>query len=286
MLTHGDSRPMLTDGYPRLDLYEEIPDDHLFREMREFARRFQEANRSALQYYSRRWVDNPLHHWSRRWEYLWVTERFAALVEERAGETLRVLDAGSGLTFFAHWLAHEFPSLRIECCDRDARAAAAAARLVPPAVPSVAYATQDLAALTFEGGVFDAIACVSVLEHTGRHETIVEEFARVLRPGGRLVLTIDISLDGRWAIPIARARELVAALARRFEPSSDYAACLERFDRERMLTTEHARRIDATLLPWKYPSLRDAWERRNPALLLRPKFKDLTCFCMTWSRRA
>src|SRR5690606_5124265 len=97
--TPNRSRSMLTDGYPRLDLYDAIPDDRLFQEMRDFASRFQEANRPALEYYSRRWVDDPLHHWSRRWEYLWVTERFAALVEERKGATLRVLDAGSGLTF-------------------------------------------------------------------------------------------------------------------------------------------------------------------------------------------
>ncbi|HEX7118728.1 MAG TPA: class I SAM-dependent methyltransferase [Longimicrobiales bacterium] len=277
---------MLTDGYPRLDLYDEVPTDRLFREMRAFADRFQDANRDALTYYSKRWVANPLHHWSRRWEYLWVTERFASLARERDGAALRVLDAGSGLTFFAHWLAHEFPTLRIECCDRDPRAAAAATRLVPPAATSVSYSTQDLAALTFENGSFDAVACVSVLEHTGRHEEIVEEFARILRPDGRLVLTIDISLDGRWQIPVDRARALLGALDRRFEPAADYDAQIGTFDRERMLTTEHARRTDPSLLPWRYPSVRDAWEKRNPALLLRPRFKDLSCFCMVWNRRA
>ncbi len=277
---------MLTDGYPRLDLYDRIPEDRLYREMEAFADRFQEANRRALKYYSRRWVANPLHHWSRRWEYLWVTERFGALVDEHDGDTIRVLDAGSGLTFFAHWLAHRFPALHIECCDRDPRAARAATHLVPPAAPTVTYSTQDLAALSFEDGSFDAIACVSVLEHTGRHEEIAAEFARVLRAGGRLILTIDISLDGRWAIPLPQAHALVDALARDFEPASDYPAQLAEFDRERMLTTGYARELDPTLLPWKFPSVREAWERRSPGLLLRPKFKDLTCFCMVWTRRA
>jgi 2-polyprenyl-3-methyl-5-hydroxy-6-metoxy-1,4-benzoquinol methylase len=275
---------MLTDGYPRLDLYDAIPDDRLFQEMRDFASRFQEANRPALKYYSRRWVDNPLHHWSRRWEYLWVTERFAALVEEREGSTVRVLDAGSGLTFFAHWLAHEFPNLRIDCCDRDPRAARAAARLVPPAAHTVTYSTQDLAALTFQDESFDAIACVSVLEHTGMHDEIVAEFARVLRPRGWLVLTIDISLDGRWAIPLPQARALLDTLGRYFTAEVDYAAQLEHFDRDTMLTTGYARNIDPSLLPWKFPSVRDAWEQRRPSLLLRPKFKDLTCFCTVWRR--
>ncbi len=131
------------------------------------------------------------------------------------------------------------------------------------------------------------MACVSVLEHTGRYERIVDEFARVLKPGGRLVLTIDISPDGRWQIPVARARDLVLSLDRRFDSAVDYLAAIDGFDAERMLTTEYARRTDPTLLPWRYPNLRDAWRNlRRPALLLKPRFKYLSCFCMAWKRRS
>ena len=278
---------MLTHGYPTLDRYDEIPEDRLFKDMQAFSDRFRSANVEAIRYYSKRWVADPLHHWSRRWEYLWVTERFDELVRERGDSTLGVLDAGSGLTYFAHWLAHEFPSLRIECCDRDPRSADAAKRLVPPASPLVTYSTQDLAALSYEDDRFDAVNCVSVLEHTDRHEEIVDEFARVLAPGGSLILTIDISLDGRWQIPVDRARKLLEALERRFEREQDYFAQLEAFDAERMLTTEHARRTDPTLLPWKYPSLRDAWRNlRHPTRILAPRFKYLTCFCMVWTAKA
>lgn len=276
---------MLTDGYPMLDLYDRIPAGALYEEMAAFADRFQIANAEAVGYYARRWVASPLHHWSRRWEYLWVTERLGDLAGRAATGTLRVLDAGSGLTFFAHWLAHRFPSLRIECCDRDPRAAAAAARLVPPASPAVTYSTRDLAELRYGDHSFDAVACVSVLEHTGRYDEIAREFARILKPGGRLILTIDISLDGRWQIPVDRAQELLRTLARHFDPASDYLSRIGESDPERILTTAHARRIDPTLLPWRYPSLRDAWRQRRPALLLKPRFKDLSCFCMVWDRR-
>lgn len=277
---------MLTDGYPRLDLYNAIPGDQLFREMNAYAAEFQASNAAALKYYSKRWVAKPLHHWSRRWEYLFVTEQLAASgAMAHEGELVRVLDAGSGLTFFAHWLAYKFPTLTIECCDRDPRSAASATRLGPPAQQGVTYATQDLSTLTYPYSSFSAVTCVSVLEHTDRHSDIVAEFARVLRPGGRLILTIDVSPDGRWRIPMARAQALIETLSESFSPETDYRAELDRFDPVRMLTTEHARTLDQTLLPWKWPAPRDmARNLLRPRQMFKPRFKYLTCFCMVWTR--
>ncbi|HEX7049502.1 MAG TPA: hypothetical protein VF188_04765 [Longimicrobiales bacterium] len=111
------------------------------------------------------------------------------------------------------------------------------------------------------------------------------EFARTLRPGGRLILTIDISPDGRWQIPRERASTLLAELGQRLISDGDYTALLEDFDPSRMLTTRYVRELDPSLLPWKYPSFRDVWRNlRRPTELAKPRFKYLTCFGMTWRK--
>jgi ubiquinone/menaquinone biosynthesis C-methylase UbiE len=47
----------------------------------------------------------------------------------------------------------------------------------------------------------DTIYCISVLEHI-KIDTVKEvfrEFRRILKPGGRVVLTMDITMDGRYS---------------------------------------------------------------------------------------
>ncbi|MFO0985102.1 MAG: class I SAM-dependent methyltransferase [Planctomycetota bacterium] len=46
----------------------------------------------------------------------------------------------------------------------------------------------SLLSLPFRGAAFDAIFCVSVLEHIAAIDAAARELARVLRPGGRLVV--------------------------------------------------------------------------------------------------
>ncbi len=57
----------------------------------------------------------------------------------------------------------------------------------------VRYTSGDLTALPFDDGHFDVVTCVSVLEHLSPEAQAlgVREMARVLRPGGRLLITYD-----------------------------------------------------------------------------------------------
>jgi SAM-dependent methyltransferase len=56
--------------------------------------------------------------------------------------------------------------------------------------PTLADVVVDLcAALPFKEGSFDTVLCTQVLEHIPNPQHLMEEMARVLRPGGRLVLT-------------------------------------------------------------------------------------------------
>jgi SAM-dependent methyltransferase len=49
---------------------------------------------------------------------------------------------------------------------------------------------EDVRALSMEPGSLDAIACFEVLEHVFEYRAALAEFARVLRPGGVLVVTV------------------------------------------------------------------------------------------------
>jgi SAM-dependent methyltransferase len=61
----------------------------------------------------------------------------------------------------------------------------------------VTYVHGDLTAMQFDDRSFDAVSCVSVLEHMPVAARLrgLREMARVLAPGGRLLLTYDV-IDG------------------------------------------------------------------------------------------
>lgn len=63
--------------------------------------------------------------------------------------------------------------------------------LAADAVPDAALVAGDLTALPFREGAFDAVAAVDAIIHVplSEHQTVVDEFARVLRDGGRLLLS-------------------------------------------------------------------------------------------------
>ena len=89
-------------------------------------------------------------------------------------------------------------------------------QLVHPAADRVRTQRADMHALPYEAGRFDVVYCISVLEHTRDYRTILDEFRRVLRPGGRFLLTFDVSVDGRSDIPRPGAADLLRAIEERF----------------------------------------------------------------------
>lgn len=306
--TGSPARQPLPHSYPRGSAYAGLGGDPLHAGMRRFDDAFLANNADALRDYSAHWVADPLRHWSRRWEYPYVFERLVAwmqprgLAEEPPGRpAFRVLDAGSGLTFFPHFVASELPVERVECSDRDPAMERAAKRLREPASPVVSYSTQDLAALRFADESFDCTYCISVLEHTAERERIIDEFFRTLRPGGLLVVTIDVSLDGRAEIPRQEAVALMGGLERRFTPLEPYGAELAEPPTD-VLTTRNVGRYEPTLVPPRTYATAGGVLRR----LLRPHTfpwgravrrllgsggagsggSDLTFFCTAWLKPA
>ncbi|MEU1623109.1 class I SAM-dependent methyltransferase [Streptomyces sp. NPDC005722] len=116
----------------------------------------------------------------------------AAAVHEGA----RVLDVGTGTGTVA-----------AAACERGAKVTAVDAEpsmveLASVAVPSAEVLTAVLPALPFEDGVFDAVVGNFVLNHVGRPREALAELRRVIRPGGRIALTI-------WAVPAPAGQALL-----------------------------------------------------------------------------
>jgi 2-polyprenyl-6-hydroxyphenyl methylase/3-demethylubiquinone-9 3-methyltransferase len=111
----------------------------------------------------------------------------------------RLLDVGCG----GGLLAEEFARLGFEVTGIDpapetidtARAHAASSGL------SIEYQTGSGEHLPFADGAFDHVACCDVLEHVDDVDRVIEEIARVLKPGGLFFYdTINRTLISKIAI--------------------------------------------------------------------------------------
>lgn len=275
------------DGIPRISAYEQLVASEFFRDLEEFSSGFLRRHGSALEPYARKWVADPLHQWSRQWEYPWVYAGLEEFVQASpaGGQPPRILDAGSGVTFFPYLLTERLSGARVTCLDQDEMLAPIYADITKERRASVEFRTGALAQLEQPDSSLDAIYCVSVLEHTRDHDRILDQFARTLRPGGRLLLTFDVSLDGRTDVAPAAARSLIEAVERRFEPVlAPSAVDLEQgLADPGLFTTEAIRRSRPELLPW-----RSNWRTDVVRLLTArrpgPPFFLCTVVCGHWRR--
>jgi SAM-dependent methyltransferase len=165
------------------------------------------------------WPRDPLHTWSRVWEYPYVFHHLEAFARGARGDRIpRALDLGSGVTFFPFAVASL--GYDVVCADTDPVCAtdlARAATVVEHAPGHVAFRLVDPRRVPLADAEADAVFCISVLEHIPDFVATVREIARVLRPGGLLVLTNDLDLRGDQQISVAGYQELLAELRRHFD---------------------------------------------------------------------
>ena len=124
--------------------------------------------------------------YSRIWEYPWVWFQLETL----RGCGLRVLDIGSEISPFPWFLARQGFSVTVS----DARANRwqdwqRASRQLKVAVRKRILDAQNLSVPT---ACVDVYLSVSVIEHVPDKAKAISEAARVLQPGGLLVMTFDI----------------------------------------------------------------------------------------------
>ena len=143
-----------------------------------------------------RWPRDPLHNWSRVWEYPYVYYHLGAHFKTLP-QNIRptVVDVGSGVTFFLFSLAKL--GYRIVCADIDRiceRDLVLASACVPHSPGTVEFRLIENSSLPFRDSECDAVYCISVLEHIPDFERTIAEIARILKPGGLCLLTCDINL--------------------------------------------------------------------------------------------
>ena len=133
--------------------------------------------------------------------------RFAVMAEELAalarepGRAPLVLDAGLGQAKLQRVMGALHPELAIRWVGIDLLGFRLRLRLD---VPGIARVQGDLTALPLADGCCDAVACSWVLQHIPHPGRALAEMARVLRPGGRLLLAVPSGPP-----PLRLARELV-----------------------------------------------------------------------------
>lgn len=133
---------------------------------------------------------SPLH-WSRQIEWPWAVE-----AAELDGKQF-CLDVGGGWSVLKYAIANR--SKMVISVDADGPSVQAAERTTKVmGFPNVAHAVADGRDLRHFGEAsFDRVFCISVLEHVAeRRLDLLRECARVLKPGGAMILTMDVAFDG------------------------------------------------------------------------------------------
>lgn len=280
--------PPLRGGIPTLDEVEAMLARPIWAETRSFNAAFLDRHRRALSGYAWHWGRDPLKFWSRRWEYPFAEQAVFQHAGRTGRDDLVICDAGSGVTFFPYLLADRLPASRVVCCDYAATYApifAAVNRNEPH--DRVGFRRAALQELPFAAGELDILCCISVLEHTGQYETIVREVARVLKPGGRFVLTFDLSQDDKFDMQPADARKMFDVLAELFETDADECWAEARkaaTQPDALLCTPTIRRVQPHLLPWKHPRLQAMYDLVR-GYGLTGGFRAAACYCLDVARR-
>jgi 2-polyprenyl-3-methyl-5-hydroxy-6-metoxy-1,4-benzoquinol methylase len=164
------------------------------------------------------WPRDALHNFSRIWEYPYAYHHLLQAFPRLEPRTISVADLGSGVTFFPFALARK--GFSVVCIDNDATQQPdleAASRVVDTAPGQVSFRLTDGNRIPAEDGAFNALYCISVLEHVPRNDLLLKEVARVLKPNGLLILTIDLDLRGDKELNPAERDRLWTCLGEDFE---------------------------------------------------------------------
>lgn len=138
-----------------------------------------------------RHFDHTAHHYA---QTIPVADGRVQAILAELGNARRVLDAGCGKGRYAALIKESLPAIEMHAVDVSAEML----RHVPADIKAQEASIQDL---PYADETFDLVYCVEALEHVPNPPEAIAEMARVLAPGGRLVV-IDKNLARQGALQI------------------------------------------------------------------------------------
>jgi ubiquinone/menaquinone biosynthesis C-methylase UbiE len=129
-------------------------------------------------------VYNALARWPMRGVYRRIAQDLAAMAPTRGA----VLDVGTGPGFLLVELAQRRADLTLTGVDLSADMVALAERNLAKVSDRASARVADVVSLPFADEAFDLVVSSFSLHHWEEPEAAVPELARVLRPGGALVI--------------------------------------------------------------------------------------------------
>ncbi len=166
-----------------------------------------------------KWPRDPLHTWSRIWEYPYVYYHLKEWKTQYKGNGLPiVVDFGSGVTFFPFAVAklgyHVLCVDNDPICERDMKHAIS---FVPHNPGKIEFQLNNGLKIPLNNKEADIIYSISVLEHISNFTDIILEMARVLKDNGVLILTIDLDLRGDQEMGVEKFYLLRKEISKYFE---------------------------------------------------------------------
>lgn len=279
----------MNQGFISKDEYESLFESSSFKMLESYSNTFLHTNISDLKPFAKKWVVDSFHQAGRIWEYPFVFEEISQIIQAKGKNTpLNILDAGSGITFFPYFIKNHFPNVNATCVDIDPILEKLFAKINGNMNVQIDYRLAGMHQMPLQNESIDIIYCISVLEHTKNYEDIVNEFHRVLKPGGRLIVTFDISIDGRADIPLTGAKKLASNLLERLKSTNPEAIeklySITNFDNTNIITTKDIWKKDPSLLPWSYPRLSGALASIKKGKFPSFDVKQITFACLIFEK--
>jgi len=108
----------------------------------------------------------------------------------------RVLEIGCGRGDFAIWLGNKYPHSNIEAIDFSAAAISVASQRAFHRQSTVQFQVGDAQKTTFADQSFDYVISCECMEHLQSPLEMAKEIYRILRPGGKFIITTENYFNG------------------------------------------------------------------------------------------
>lgn len=146
---------------------------------------------------SRAWFDAIGAEWDAKRKVLRDDVQRARAIAKLVPIGMRVADIGTGTGILAHDLARS--GVNVVAIDHSRRMLASArSKLAAEGIENVDLRHGDAAALPLADGEVDAALAHMVLHYVASPGEAIREMARVVRPGGRVVVVDFVQTDSDW----------------------------------------------------------------------------------------